>query len=144
MIHMMSAALIVLLAVLFFGILFNEKFRDAVLGSDGEAKLFGLITVRGASVVLLAALLVGASVYLELNAPPSVVVTQCGPDSCITPDGKCGVVRLTLRSLLQDGRAAPDSTDATIFPALPGQEHSGSKVNGLRKPAVVWQCVPKP
>ncbi len=73
MIHMISAALIVL-ALLFFGILFNGKFRDAVLGGDGEAKLLELITVRGASVVLLAALLVDASVYLELNAPPSVVV----------------------------------------------------------------------
>lgn len=48
-----------LLAAIIIALIFRQDFRDAVLGGNGEATVFGLITVRGVAVVLLCALFVG-------------------------------------------------------------------------------------
>jgi hypothetical protein len=48
----------------------------------------------------IATLLLTAVILILASPRPAPIV--CAPGSCVMPDGKCGVVRLTLRSLLQD------------------------------------------
>ncbi|MDX1636542.1 MAG: hypothetical protein R3281_01145 [Balneolaceae bacterium] len=53
----------VLLAVIISAMIINDKFRADILAGEGEAKIFGLISVRGVVLVLLFALLLGTIVY---------------------------------------------------------------------------------
>ena len=59
----------VLLAALVVAFIVSENFRTAVLGSPGEATVFGLISVKGVVIVLLCAVLTGAVLYLLRTLP---------------------------------------------------------------------------
>ena len=43
--------------------IFNEKFRDAMLGGSGDVKVVGILTVQGVAIVLLCALFLAGLVY---------------------------------------------------------------------------------
>ena len=62
------------LLALIVALIFEPKFRDAVLGGPGEATIVGLITVKGVVIVLLSALLIGGIMYLlkisKVHLPP--------------------------------------------------------------------------
>lgn len=48
---------------LVLALIFSSKFRDAVLGGEGEATIIGLITVKGVAIVLLCALFLAGMLY---------------------------------------------------------------------------------
>ncbi|MEE1868476.1 hypothetical protein [Pseudomonas auratipiscis] len=48
---------------LILGLIFNTKFRRDVLGGQGEAALFGVITAKGAAIIVLCALFIGGMLY---------------------------------------------------------------------------------
>lgn len=52
-----------LLAIIVMALIFSPSFRVEILGSQGDASIFGLITVKGAAVVLLCALFLGGMMY---------------------------------------------------------------------------------
>jgi hypothetical protein len=58
--------LALLLTALIMALIFSPGFRDAVLGSPGEAKILNLLTVKGVAIVLLSALLL-AGLLLSLE-----------------------------------------------------------------------------
>ena len=69
----------VLLAALVVAFIVNADFRTAVLGSPGEATVFGLISVKGVVIVLLCALLMGGVMY------PLRTLTSTAPANPPTP-----------------------------------------------------------
>jgi hypothetical protein len=53
------------------GLIVSSKFRNDVLGGEGEASVLGLISVKGVAIVLLCALFVGGMIY-PMSATPSI------------------------------------------------------------------------
>lgn len=82
-IPMVPVLLALLLAALMVALIFSRDFRDAVLGSPGEAKFLNLITVKGVAIVLLSGLLIAALVYTLDKIP-------------LTPHSATGPIRMRL------------------------------------------------
>ena len=55
----------IILSALVFAFIFSQKFRQDVVGGEGQATIFGLISVQGVIIVLLCGILVGAILWLE-------------------------------------------------------------------------------
>lgn len=68
----------VLLAALIVAFIASADFRTSVLGSPGEASLFGVISVKGVVIVLLCTVLAGAVLYL-LPKPPETAAANRPP-----------------------------------------------------------------
>lgn len=64
-----SVLLGILLLLLVAGLIFRPDFRDALLGGEGEATIFGVLTVKGVAVVLLSAIFTIGMVYPLHRAP---------------------------------------------------------------------------
>ena len=60
-----------LLLVLFIALIFRRDFRNAVLGGPGEASIAGILTVKGAAIVLLCGLLIGGMLFALTKLPKS-------------------------------------------------------------------------
>lgn len=74
-----------LLSGLLVAFIFRQDFRNAVLGGPGEATVLGLLTVKGAAIVLLCALLIGGILFslnaLRTQAPTNSVTTAASNPS---------------------------------------------------------------
>lgn len=64
---LISVTCAMLLVFLVVALIFKDKFRGDVLGHEGEATIFGLVTVKGVAIVLLSALFVGGMIYPVAN-----------------------------------------------------------------------------
>lgn len=53
------------------GLIVSSKFRNDVLGGEGEASVLGLISVKGVAIVLLCSLFVGGMIY-PMSASPTI------------------------------------------------------------------------
>jgi hypothetical protein len=135
--EVVALALTALLALLLIAITVSKSFRTDVLGSAGDATVFGIFTARGAVVVLLSVLLIGGIVITSLNTPEAK--SACKPGTCTTSSGKCGVVELTVSSVLRDGRKAPDSRSISAA-TKENSTLTGNVVAHERAPSAVWQC----
>lgn len=72
---------IILLAII-LAFIFSANFRKDVIASEGEAKVLGLINVKGVIIVLLTAIFAGAFVYiLQLDLKPD----SSTPNTIISP-----------------------------------------------------------
>lgn len=59
-----------LLMALIVALIFRRDFRDAVIGGDpGEASIAGILTVKGAAIVLLCGLLIGGILFAITKLP---------------------------------------------------------------------------
>jgi len=52
-----------LLVAITLALIFSEKFRKDVIGGDNDAKILGLISVKGAVIIVLSALFLGGAIY---------------------------------------------------------------------------------
>jgi len=68
---LISGVCALLLIGLIAGLIVSSKFRNDVLGGEGEASVLGIISVKGVAIVLLCAIFVGGMVY-PMSASPSV------------------------------------------------------------------------
>lgn len=96
-------ALLLPLALAFFALVFSPVFRDSMLGAEGEASFFGLVTARGAAFVLVTTLLVGGALIASSRVPPEIHMVSCLPNSCVMPTGPvgefachCGLPRMSI------------------------------------------------
>ena len=62
-----------LLMALVIALIFRRDFRDAVLGSPGEASIAGILTVKGVAIVLLCGLLIGGILYALNKQQPGTI-----------------------------------------------------------------------
>lgn len=60
---LISGVCALLLIGLITGLIVSSKFRNDVLGGDGEASVLGMISVKGVAIVLLCAIFVGGMIY---------------------------------------------------------------------------------
>lgn len=70
-----SGVCALLLIGLIAGLIGSSKFRNDVLGGEGEASVLGLISVKGVAIVLLCAIFVGGMIY-PMSATPSIKPQQ--------------------------------------------------------------------
>ena len=61
--YIVSITCAFLLIALVLALIFSVKYRRDMLGHEGEAKVFGLITVKGVAIVLLSALFLGGMLF---------------------------------------------------------------------------------
>lgn len=61
-----------LLVALVLALIFSTKFRDDVLGGEGEASVAGILTVKGVAIVLLCGLFLGGMIYPLSMVPQPV------------------------------------------------------------------------
>lgn len=69
-----------------------------MIGGEGEAKILGIISIKGVVVLVLSALLAGVMVYAldkeEARITTNKKEARCQPYQCVKADGKCGAVNL--------------------------------------------------
>lgn len=73
------------------------------------------------------------------------IPTTCSSGSCITPDGRCGTVQLTIWCANSDG--SPHACNTIFSGAEPGREYLSSvnllTANPSKRAGVQWVCVPR-
>ena len=69
--ELITLVLAVPLVALVMALIFGQRFRDDVLAGRGEASVFGVVSVKGAVIVLLCGLLVGAILFIGRPAEPN-------------------------------------------------------------------------
>lgn len=102
---LIGATCSILLVALVTALIFSSSFRNDVLGSEGEARILGIISVKGVSIVVLSALFLGGLIY---------------PLTKTQESNKCAVEVRTIKSLVQakfmyEVEEAADKTDRTTL-----------------------------
>ena len=69
--ELITLFLAVPLVALMMALIFGQQFRDDVLAGRGEASVFGVISVKGAVIVLLCGLLLGGILFIGPSPEPN-------------------------------------------------------------------------
>lgn len=105
-----------LVAALVAALIFRRDFRDAVLGGPGEASILGLITVKGAAIVLLFGILIGGILF-ALNKLPVAL-----PLPNLRADGHTGPITVRLNVHFEPDEVNPRNPKFSIKAFLKTRE----------------------
>ncbi len=135
-------ALLLLLSALLFALIFGQRFRKELLGATGDATLFGLVTVRGTAIVVIAFGLTVGAIYTSLMRPPEVHINQCRPNMCLTEDGRCGVVELTFGCNNNDAGRTANNCRMVVALADPAHKYVSTDwtTESNKGADAMWRC----
>ena len=72
-----TIVILVLVGIIIIAAIFKPGFQEKIFGgSEGEAKIAGILSVRGVSFVILIIGLVGVATYFEINNNPEISVSK--------------------------------------------------------------------
>lgn len=104
---------------------FSEKYRDFVVRGNGESRIFG-VTARGSVFVLLVALILSGTIYLQTRVPPQ--------NSCIGPNGAFGRIYMVVGT--SDKATHADENPSNPLPGEPVYSKGTNLPYGYAK----WSC----